>query len=79
MGGITGAVGLTRVKTNAAATVFGQAWAAGSQYVTQVNKGRLNAESHTDYLNAAYGQGFRLHTIFEQDGNTVMVFERRDG
>lgn len=46
------------------------------QYVTRVNKGRLDVERHSDMLNRTYRAGFRLHSIFEQDGNTVMVFER---
>lgn len=57
--------------------VFGAAWRAGKQYVTTVNTDRLNVERHTDYLNHAWAQGFRLFSVFVQDGNTVMVFERR--
>lgn len=57
--------------------VFGHAWSGGLQYVTQVNTGRLNAERHTEVLNQAWAEGYALHSIFEQDGNTVMVFERR--
>jgi hypothetical protein len=49
----------------------------GHQYVTRVNTGGLDVERHTDYLNRVYAAGYRLHSIFEQKGNTVMVFERR--
>ena len=56
--------------------VFGKAQAAGQQYVTVVEKGALNVEQHTEFLNRAFGLGYRLHSIFEQRDNTVMVFER---
>ena len=49
----------------------------GDQYVTRVNTGRLDVERHTDYLNKVWAAGYRLHTTFEQNGNTVMIFERR--
>lgn len=55
---------------------FERAVKNGDQYVTRVNKGGLDVERHSDYLNNAYRVGFRLHSIFEQNGNTVMVFER---
>lgn len=58
---------------------FQRALGNGDRYVTRVNTGRLDVERHTDMLNKAWGLGFRLHSIFEQNGNTVMVFERRDG
>jgi len=49
----------------------------GDHYVTRVNKDRLDVERHTDYLNKVWDAGYRLHTIFEQNGNTVMIFEMR--
>ena len=56
---------------------FERARAQGDQYVTRVNKGRLDVERNTDYMNRIYREyGYRLHVIFEQDSNTVMVFER---
>jgi len=64
-------------RTDAASEAFTSAWQAGDQYVTRVNKGRLDVERHTDMLNKAFVAGFALHSIFEQNGNTVMVFERR--
>jgi len=64
-------------RTDSALVAFERAWQSGDQYVTRVNKGRLDVERHTDFLNGAYERGFRLHTVFEQNGNTVMVFERR--
>jgi hypothetical protein len=46
------------------------------QYTTEVNKGSVNMRSPTNHLNDMGRQGWRLHSIFEQDKNTVMVFER---
>lgn len=48
------------------------------QYMTEVNKGSVNMSTLTDKLNSRYAQGWRLHTMLEQDGNTVLVFERSD-
>lgn len=47
------------------------------QYFTEVNKGSINMSTLTDRLNARYADGWRLHTMLEQNGNTVCVFERR--
>jgi hypothetical protein len=33
--------------------------------------------ARTDSSNNAWAAGFRLHGIFEQNGNTAMVSERR--
>ena len=66
-----------RARTDTFAAAFQRAIAQGDQYVTRVNKGSLDIERHTDKLNEAFRLGFRLHSIFEQSGNTVMVFERR--
>jgi hypothetical protein len=67
---------LARTDNNSDA--FTRAWQSGDQYVTRVDRGRLDVERHTDFLNRTFLAGFRLHSIFEQAGNTVMVFERRD-
>ena len=65
-------------RTDSTTDAFSKAWGNGDQYVTRVNKDKLDVERHTDYLNSAFKAGFRLFSIFEQNGNTVMVFERRD-
>ena len=65
-------------RTDSTTEAFERAWKAGDQYVTRVNRDKLDVERHTDYLNGAFKAGFGLHSIFEQNGNTVMVFERRD-
>lgn len=46
------------------------------QYMTEVNKGSVNMSTLTDRLNKRYEEGWRLHTMFEQNGNTVAVYER---
>lgn len=66
-------------RTDTTQMAFERARQAGDQYITRVNKDRLDVERHSDYLNQAWAAGFRLHSIFEQNGNTVMIFERRDG
>lgn len=50
----------------------------GGQYMTEVNKGSVNMSTLTDRLNDRYNEGWRLHTMLEQNGNTLMVFERRE-
>jgi alpha-acetolactate decarboxylase len=46
------------------------------QYRTEVNKGSVNMRWLTGHLNDMSQQGWHLHFIFEQDKNTVMIFER---
>lgn len=46
------------------------------QYEVEVNKGSLNHLSLAGSLNKRAKQGWRLHTVFEQHGNTVIVYER---
>lgn len=48
------------------------------QYLTEVNKGSINMSTLTDKLNDRYEEGWKLHSIFEQNGNTLTVYERRD-
>jgi hypothetical protein len=66
------------IRTDNTYSAFERANSQGDQYVTRVNRDRLDVERHTDFLNRVWTLGFRLHTIFEQHGNTVMVFERRE-
>lgn len=47
-------------------------------YMTEVNKGSVNMSTLTDKLNKRYAEGWRLHTMLEQDGNTVCIYERVD-
>lgn len=49
----------------------------GSHYVTEVNKGSIRMQTWQSHLNEMYASGYRLGHVFEQDGNTVQVFEHR--
>jgi hypothetical protein len=44
-------------------------------YRCEVNKGSINMGKWSKRLNEQRAQGYRLAHVFEQDGNTVMVFE----
>jgi hypothetical protein len=46
-----------------------------SHYVTEVNKGSINMTTWGIHLNQMYAGGYRLAHSFEQDGNTVQVYE----
>jgi putative hemolysin len=46
-----------------------------THYATVVNKGSLNVTIWAGALNNQYAKGYRLAHVFEQDGNTVQVFE----
>lgn len=47
------------------------------EYDTTVNKGSLNMRSFGNDLNDRAKDGWRLHTVLEQEGNTICVFERQ--
>ena len=47
------------------------------QYDVSVNKDDLNARSFAKELNDRYADGWKLHQAFEQNGNTVTIWERR--
>lgn len=51
----------------------------GDQYLVEVNKNDLNVGRMSAHLNSKWKAGWRLAHVMEQNGNTVMVFERRDG
>jgi hypothetical protein len=52
--------------------------AAREHYDVEVNKNDLNVGRMTSKLNRRWADGWRLAHVLEQNGNTVMVFERRD-
>lgn len=52
---------------------------ANDHYDTSVNKGDLNMRSFTDDLNDRWNDGWKLAHVFEQGGNTIVVWERRTG
>lgn len=59
---------------------FGRgATTGGDRYEAEVNRGDLNVGSFTRGLNARWNDGWQLAHVFEQGGNTVVVWERRDG
>jgi hypothetical protein len=60
---------------NAAAATAALEGCAGDHYVTEVNKGSINMRTWQAHLNDMHRRGYRLAHVFEQDGNTVQVFE----
>lgn len=44
-------------------------------YLTVVNRGSINMRSWQADLNKMHEDGYRLAHVFEQEGNTVQVFE----
>jgi hypothetical protein len=46
-------------------------------YDVSVNKDDLNARNFARELNERHEDGWKLNDVFEQNGNTVMVWERR--
>lgn len=60
-----------------AAQAANAARAEADRYDVEVNKGSMNAGATARHLNGRWADGWRLHTMLAQDGNTVLVFERR--
>ena len=50
----------------------------GEHYEAEVNKCSLNMQAFTSKLNHRWKTGWRLSHSFEQDRNTVFVWERRE-
>jgi hypothetical protein len=48
-------------------------------YDAEVNEGSINMTLFNRQLNSRWEQGWRLGRVFEQAGNTVIVWERRTG
>ncbi len=48
----------------------------GGHYDVEVNKGSFNSRHMTALLNKRYEMGWEIDKMFEQDGNTVLVFVR---
>lgn len=48
---------------------------SSKHYLTTVNKGSIRMQSWQRELNDSYQRGYRLVHVFEQDGNTVQIFE----
>jgi hypothetical protein len=47
----------------------------GNHFKTEVNRGSIRMQTWESHLNDMYRSGYRLSHVFEQDGNTVQVFE----
>lgn len=52
---------------------------ANAHYDAEVNKGSLSITFFKSTLNTRWENGWKLSHIFEQDGNTVIVWERWEG
>lgn len=50
---------------------------AEKHYEITVNERDLSVRSYSDECNDRWGDGWRLAHVFEQNGNTVSVWERR--
>jgi hypothetical protein len=59
----------------AAAAAVGSCPDPGNHYDTEVNRGSINMLALKGMLTQRYRNGYRLAHIYEQDKNTVMVFE----
>jgi len=46
------------------------------EYDTEVNEKDLNMRAFARTLNQRAEEGWRLHTAFEKDGNTITIYER---
>ena len=75
---------VTDAKRAAAGTDLGDGVAAGAiaktealHYDVEVNKRGLSVKALTKTLNQRWENGWRLAHLFEQRGNTVLVFEKR--
>lgn len=61
--------------SEAAAAAAERSPCGGDHYVTEVNKGSVNMRTWQAHLNDMHRRGYRLAHVFEQDKNTVQVFE----
>lgn len=52
---------------------------ADKHYDADVNKGSINMGRFTDSLNDRWEDGWKLSHIYEQDGNTIIIWEQRAG
>lgn len=46
------------------------------EYDTQVNKGDINMRSLRGDLNKRGADGWRLSQAFQENGNTILIYER---
>jgi hypothetical protein len=50
--------------------------ASGPKWEAQVNKGRIRMEGLSAALNERDSNGYILHQIYEQDGNSVAIWHK---
>ena len=48
----------------------------GPHYECEVNEGSINMRKFTDVANDRHANGYRMAHVFQQDGNTVVVWEK---
>lgn len=48
-------------------------------YDATVNRGSLNMGSFTKEMNKRWDDGWQVAQVFMQEGNTIVVWERRSG
>lgn len=46
-----------------------------THYVKEINRGSIKMRVWQQHLNEMYGRGLKIAQVFEQDGNTVRVYE----
>lgn len=57
---------------------MGRKACSGNHYEAEVNKGSINMRHFASMASSRYSQGWRLAHLYEQAGNTVMVWEHND-
>lgn len=51
---------------------------SGPHYEIDVNKGSMRKQSFEAAANKRWANGYRIAHVYEQDGNTVVVWEKRN-
>jgi hypothetical protein len=53
--------------------------AVADHYDATVNRGSLHMGSFTKEMNKRWDDGWQVAHVFMQEGNTIVVYERRSG
>jgi hypothetical protein len=53
--------------------------AVADHYDATVNRGSLNMGSFTKEMNKRWDDGWQVAQVFMQEGNTIVIWERRSG
>jgi len=51
--------------------------ANGPVYEIEVNEGSINMKHFTEVSNERWSNGYRMAHVYTQEGNTIVVWERR--